>query len=233
VDPDRVRLNAQGYTMDSVGDFTFLVEEVEPDSRGITSFTFNECTAVWDEVVLLLESPAQRVIVGTQTEPRVDAYYAYDHEPFEGTYRLNREFSSALGSATYRVASIRDDLYGLSGFTCSEGTYYFDTVKVERTENQLIPGMVQVTLTVRYETDNSPVDSAQVVVNGLPCSYQGNGVYTASLTNLLPMTDIESVVSVNDAVVEQAKAQTYMVGNMAVMALALLAVIFGVNGLRH
>jgi hypothetical protein len=93
--------------------------------------------------------------------------------------------------------------------------------------------MVQVTLTVRYETDNSPVDSAQVVVNGLPCSYQGNGVYTASLTNLLPMTDIESVVSVNDAVVEQAKAQTYMVGNMAVMALALLAVIFGVNGLRH
>jgi negative regulator of sigma E activity len=47
------------------------------------------------------------------------------------------------------------------------------------------------------------------------------------------MTDIESVVSVNDAVVEQAKAQTYMVGNMAVMALALLAVIFGVNGLRH
>jgi hypothetical protein len=233
VDPDRVRLNAQGYTMDSVGDFTFLVEEVEPDSRGITSFTFNECTAVWDEVVLLLESPAQRVIVGTQTEPRVDAYYAYDHEPFEGTYRLNREFSSALGSATYRVASIRDDLYGLSGFTCSEGTYYFDTVKVERAENQLIPGMVQVTLTVRYETDNSPVDSAQVVVNGLPCSYQGNGVYTASLTNLLPMTDIESVVSVNDAVVEQAKAQTYMVGNMAVMALALLAVIFGVNGLRH
>ena len=233
VDPSRVRLNARSKTMDTVGDFTFLVEEVEPDERGITSFAFNECTAVWDQVVLEMESPPERVIVGTQTEPQVDAYYAYDRQPFEGTYRLDREFSSSLGSATYRVASIRDTLHGLSGFTCSEGTYYFDTVKVERAENLLIPGMAQVTLTVRYETDNSPVDGAQVVVNGLPCSYQGNGVYTASLTNLLPMTDIESVVQVNDAVVEQAKVRTYMVGNIAVMALALMAIVFGVNGLRH
>ena len=233
VDPARVKLNALSHTKDAVGDFTFLVEWVEPDERGITNFTFNACRAVWDQVVLDVESPGERVIVGTQTEPEVNAYYAYDHEPFSGTYRLDKEFSSSLGSATYRVTSITDSLHGLSGFTGSEGTYYFDSVKVEHAENQMIPGMVQVTLTVRYETDNSPVDGAQVLVNGSPCAYQGNGVYTASLTNLLPMTDLESTVQVNDTVVEQVKATKPMLGNITVIALALMAIVLGVNGLRR
>lgn len=233
LDPSMVRLNARSHSMDAVGDFTFEVTGVEPGQHGITSVSYNKCKVIWDQVALDVDSPSERVILGTKSSPEVNAYYSYDHEPFTGSYRLDKEFSSELGSETYRVIEVTDNLYGLKGFTCSEGTYYFDSVEVEHTENQLIPGMVQVTLTVRYETDNSPVDGAQVVVNGLPCSYQGNGVYTASLTNLLPTTDIESVVQVNDAVVEQAKATTYMVGNIAVMALALIAIVFGVNGLRH
>jgi hypothetical protein len=233
LDPSMVRLNAHSHSMDSVGDFTFEVTSVEPGGYGITSVSYNKCKVIWDQVALEVESPSERVILGTKNSPEVNAHYAYDHEPFTGSYRLNKEFSSDLGSETYRVIEVTDNLYGLRGFTCSEGTYYFDSVEVEHTENQFIPGMVQITLTLRYRTDGSPVNGADVVVNGESCTYQGNGVYSASLTNLLPMTSLESLVRVDDQVVEQIEATTPMVGNIAVISMAFLIVILVLSKLRR
>jgi hypothetical protein len=233
LDPSMVRLNARSYSMDAVGDFIFEVTGVEPGEHGITSVSYNKCNVIWDQVALEVESPLERVILGTKSSPEVNAYYSYDHESFTGSYRMDKEFSSDLGSETYRVIEVTDNLYGLRGFTCSEGTYYFDSVEVEHTENQLIPGMVQVTLTLRYRTDGSPVNGADVVVNGEPCTYQGNGVYSASLTNLLPMTSLESLVRVDDNVVEQIKATTPMVGNIVVIVAALLVVVLVLFKLRR
>jgi len=233
LNPSMVRLNARSHSMDAVGDFTFEVTGVEPGQHGITSVSYNRCKVIWDQVALEVESPLERVILGTKSSPEVNAYYSYDHEPFTGSYKLDKEFSSDLGSETYRVIEITDNLYGLKGFTCSEGTYYFDSVEVEHNENQLIPGIVQVTLTLRYRTDGSPVNGAEVVVNGEPCTYKGNGVYSASLTSLLPMTSLESLVLVDDNVVEQIEATTLMVGNIVVIAAVLLVVVLVLFRLRR
>jgi len=233
MDPSMVRLNARSHGMDTVGDFNFEVTSVEPGGYGITSVSYNACKVIWDQVAIEVESPTERVILGTKSSPEVNAYYAYDHEPFTGSYRLDKEFSSDLGSETYRVIEVTDNLYGLRGFTCSEGTYYFDSVEVEHAENQFIPGMVQITLTLRYRTDGSPVNGADVVVNGESCTYKGNGVYSASLTSLLPMTSLESLVRVDDHVVEQIEATTPMVGNIAVIAMVLLVVILVLFRLRR
>jgi hypothetical protein len=195
--------------------------------------SYNKCKVIWDQVALEVGSPSERVILGTKSGPEVNAYYSYDHKPFTGSYKLDKEFSSDLGSETYKVVEVTDNLYGLKGFTCSEGTYYFDSVEVEHSENQFIPGMVQITLTLRYRTDGSPVSGADVVVNGESCTYQGNGVYSASLTSLLPMTSVESLVRVDDHVVEQIEATTPMVGNIVVIAIALLIAILVLSKLRR
>jgi hypothetical protein len=233
LDPSMVRLNARSHSMDTVGNYTFEVTGVEPGEYGVTSVSYNKCKVIWDQVALEVESPSERVILGTKSGPEVNAYYSYDHEPFTGSYRLDKEFSSDLGSETYKVVEVTDNLYGLKGFTCSEGTYYFDSVEVEHSENQFIPGMVQVTLTLRYMTDGSPVSGADIVVNGESCTYQGNGVYSASLTSLLPMTSLESLVRVDNHVVEQIEATTPMVGNIAAIAIALLIVILVLSRIRR
>jgi hypothetical protein len=167
------------------------------------------------------------------TEPDVEANYVYDQKPFLGTYRLDKEFSAAPGSETYRVTGITDTLHGLRGFTCQEGTYYFDTVNVDHRENQLIPGMIQVTLNLRYSTDNAPVEDAGVVVNGAPCAYQGGGVYTASLTSLQPIASLQSLIQVDGKVVEQVTVNAPMVGNIAVMTAVLALAALVINRLRR
>ncbi|MFH2112715.1 MAG: hypothetical protein ABIJ47_15820 [Candidatus Bathyarchaeota archaeon] len=233
LDPGAVKLNAYTMTGDTVGDYAFEVVEVGPNPHNITSVSFNECKVVWDQVAVKVKSPTERVVLGTMTGPDVEAYYVYDQKPFQGTYRLDKEFSAAPGSETYRVTGITDPLYGLRGFTCQEGTYYFDTVKVEHRENQLIPGMIQVTLSLRYGTDNAPVEDAGVAVNGAPCTYQGGGVYTASLTSLQPMTSLQSLIQVDGKVVEQLTVTAPMVGNIAVMVAVLALVVLAVNRLRR
>ncbi|HUV34347.1 MAG TPA: hypothetical protein VMW22_05420 [Candidatus Desulfaltia sp.] len=233
LDPGAVKLNAYTMTMDTVGDYTFEVVEVGPNPHNITSVSFNECKVVWDQVAVKVKSPTERVVMGTMSEPDVEAHYVYDQKPFQGTYRLDKEFSAAPGSEAYRVTGITDTLYGLKGFTCQEGTYYFDTVEVEHRENQLIPGMIQVTLSLRYGTDNAPIDDAGVIVNGEPCAYQGGGVYTASLTSLQPMTSLQSLIQVDGKVVEQLTVTAPMVGNIAVMVAILALVVLAVNRLRR
>jgi hypothetical protein len=142
-------------------------------------------------------------------------------------------FPAAPGFETYRVTDITDTLYGLKGFTCEEGTYYFDTVNVEHRENQLMPGMIQVTLSLRYGTDNAPVEDAGVVVNGSPCSYQGGGVYTASLTSFQPTTSLNSLIQVDGKVVDQLTVTTPMFGNIAVMVAVLAVIVLAVSRLRR
>lgn len=233
LDPGAVQLNAYTMTRDTVGDYAFEVVEVGPNPHNITSVSFNECKVVWDQVAVNVKSPPERVVMGTMSEPDVEAHYVYDQKPFQGTYRLDKEFSAVPGSEAYWVTVITDTLYGLRGFTCQEGTYYFDTVEVEHRENQLIPGMIQVTLSLRYGTDNAPVEDAGVVVNGEPCAYQGGGVYTASLTSLQPMISLQSLIQVDGKVVEQLTVTAPMVGNIAVMVAVLALIVLAVNRLRR
>ena len=94
-------------------------------------------------------------------------------------------------------------------------------------------GMIQVTLSLRYGTDNAPVEDAGVVVNGAPCTYQGGGVYTTSLTSLQPMTSLQSLIQVDGKVVEQLTVTAPMVGNIAVMVAVLALVVLAVNRLRR
>lgn len=233
LDLDAVKLNTYTMSRDTVGDYAFKVVEVGPNPHNITSVSFNECKVVWDEVAVKVISPLDRVVLGTMTRPDVEAHYVYDQKPFQGTCMFDKEFSAAPGSETYRVTGITDTLYGLRGFTCQEGTYYFDTVEVEHRENQLIPGMIQVTLSLRYGTDNAPIEDAGVVVNGAPCAYQGGGVYTASLTSLQPTTSLQSLIQVDGKVVEQVSVTAPMLGNIAVMVAVLALVVLVVNRLRR
>jgi hypothetical protein len=112
----------------------------------------------------------------------------------------------------------------LKSFTCQEGTYYFDNVKVEHSENQLILGAIQMTLNIRYVTDNAPVEDAGVMINGSPCEYEGGGVYTINLPSLLPMTSLESLIQVDGKVIEQINVTTPMFGNIIVMVLTVLVI---------
>jgi hypothetical protein len=84
-----------------------------------TWFTSNVTVVLtWDKVIINSITPARpRFTVGDTASFNITAVYAYDNTSFNGTFTFNDTLvKSVVGLYTYSVASITDNLYGLTRF---------------------------------------------------------------------------------------------------------------------
>jgi len=110
------------YALDtslSILAYTYDVASVKDGTYGVTTFEANTVTAIWDQVVVNSITPTkQRFTVGETAGLSVSAVYAYDNAPFQGSFTFNDTLTkTSVGLYTYAVASIMDNLYGLTKFT--------------------------------------------------------------------------------------------------------------------
>lgn len=223
-----VELNAESIRREDVGSFTFTVAEAHGSLYDISAVEANDLTVVWDRVEFTPMSPITRILDSSTKEPTMIGVYAYDGSPFEGSYEL--EYEDHSGFKTYKVEAMEDDLHGLSCFTTEEGSILYDTVSVRESVTQLMPGTLQVTYTLSYDSDNAPVSDAVVAVNGETCAYQGGGVYTTTLSSFLPMTTTNTLVVVGDQPVTQSTNSQLLVVNSAIVV--VLTAVAGLVALR-
>ncbi|MBN2334355.1 hypothetical protein JXL21_02265 [Candidatus Bathyarchaeota archaeon] len=217
-----VSLNRESYMRDDVGDFTFKVKDAHGGKYNISVVEGGELTVVWDKVEFEADTPIIRVIDGSNPEPKMTGVYAYDGTPFTGTYQL--AYRDQQGFKTYSVASMTDQEYDLKGFTSGEGSCFLDTVTVKERLVHMIPGSLKIVYLLNYQSDNAPVLGAVVDVNGQTCVNQGNGVYEASLSSVLPMVTTNARVTVGNELVNQVSSSQLLVGNSATMALAAVMI---------
>jgi hypothetical protein len=211
-----------------VGNFTFKVAEAHGSLYDIGAVNVDELTVVWDRVDFTLESPITRILRSYMKEPKMIGVYAYDGSPFQGSYEL--EYIERSGFKNYRVESMEEDLYGLSCFTTEEGSILYDTVSVSESVKQLMPGTIEVSCTLTYDSDNAPVSDAVVAVNGETCAYRGGGVYTTTLKSFMPMMTTNTLVVVGDQPVTESTSSKLLVVNSAIVA--VLTAVVGLIALK-
>jgi PA14 domain. len=92
-------------------------------------------TRVWDAVYFAeIRTAHPRYTVGDTAVLNVTAYYAYDGQPFQGSFTLNDTLTkTAVGLYWYRVTGISDTLYGLTKFAGSTSfTVIFDKLVIDQ-----------------------------------------------------------------------------------------------------
>ena len=228
IDETDVHLNGVSKRLTTVGDFTFRVESVD-SKYGISSISTDDVEVIWDSIQFEIETPKERVILGSIEEPTVTAYYVYDGKPFRGPYELNRAFGTEIGPAEYYVANIIDDVYGITAFTSNRVEYYFDQLEVQSSISHLFPGSYQTTFGVTYVSDGSPVTNADIIVNGVRCSYVGNGVYRAEIRSVFPYVQSQASVIVDGYTVANVVFTSVLIGNVVVSVVFLGAGSLGLN----
>lgn len=226
---ESVQLNAYEYTNDKDGDFKFQVMAASGEKYGITAYTTDELKVIWDQIEFYVQSPRDRVILGSDTDPMVNAIYAYDNKPFKGTYQLNQPFNVQSGSYRYWVSSFEDEGYGLTKYTTTEGDYYFDSVSVTKKVEPLMPGTVSLTCTLFYDSDGAPVQNALIETNGKPHIYKGNGVYKLTLRSIFPYINLPTSVNVGGMYTTYLTSNSLLIGNTVILAVVLGAASFGLN----
>ncbi len=114
-----------------VGRFGFRVVEVQDNLYGITVYTANEFSVIYDKVIILLSADRERFDVGTQASISITAFYLYDGGDYDGYILLNDSLvKDEVGRYGYSVAAIGNDTYGITVFESNEISIIFDRVVV-------------------------------------------------------------------------------------------------------
>jgi len=147
-------------TKSTVGKFGFAVASITDNLYGLTAFTTNEVSCIWDRVDIKLSVPDSRVDVGRSANIQISAVYAFDGAAFTGTVNLNdTEVKNVVGKYGYRAISISDSLYGLTAFTSNSIYVIFDkvTFTLSVADNRISIGdSARISVTAVYAYDNSP-----------------------------------------------------------------------------
>ncbi len=229
-----VLLNSTVTQLDDVGAVRYAVVDVVGEERlyGIDCFRSNVLTVVWDRVDIDIAFP-HRFEVGTEAKPTMTARYSYDGEPFEGEVRLSDALiKNSPGRYTYEVASIDDGRHGITCFESNEASCTFDRMVVERSIRAITPGRVEAVFRAYYESDDTPVMNAGVVVNGVEAEYIGAGNYVVSLPSLLPMMEVRAKVSSPGFTSQAFSEGVNCIGNMGLYASIVAAIAASVFFLR-
>jgi len=148
-----------------------------------------------DRVIVSLEPNLPRVDAGSTAQITISAHYELDGEPLSGEVHLNDTLTkSSTGSYAYTAESVSDELYGLTGFSSNTVTVIFDRIISGQTAETLRPGTITVNVALTYESDESPVDDAEVTVNGLTATEESQGNYQAAVTTWSPLYQLDITV---------------------------------------
>jgi hypothetical protein len=155
----------------------------------------------------------QRFTVGEQASLAVDAFYAYDGTPFQGSVAFNDTLTkSQVGRYGYRVTSVSDSKYGLTKFygntTVSAifdklviDAWFANAVNKQGTEVGVGNGTrvdyrtsVRLYARLRHAYDGLEVTSGSVSLGGVSATYSG-GYWVATLSTTAVGAKTYSVVS--------------------------------------
>jgi len=118
-------------TKNTVGLWFFTVSSISESQYGLSVFTSNVISCIWDKVQFTLSVDDTRINVGETASISVSGVYAYDNSAFSGTYSLNDTLSKdTVGKYYYTISSITDDNYGLTVFESNVVYVIFDRIIV-------------------------------------------------------------------------------------------------------
>ncbi|NVM22571.1 MAG: hypothetical protein HWN68_12430 [Desulfobacterales bacterium] len=213
----KVRLNSTKFERDTVGVINYEVLDIEDYTHSLTNYTSNILTVIWDRVNVNLAFPHNRIQVGTEANPNVNATYEYDGTIFDGIVQLNDTLAKkGLGKYTYTVTSIHDPKYGITNFVSNKAVCTFDRISLEKRLDSKMPGKVQILFNLVYESDNSPIENAFLQVNDKSVYYLGDGNYVIIIFNWFPWFQIEAQVTCPGFATEMFTEVYYCVGNIGV-----------------
>ncbi|MFW9887592.1 MAG: hypothetical protein ACFFER_05380 [Candidatus Thorarchaeota archaeon] len=186
-------LNDTTYVHNSVGRWTYTVAMAAGDTYGISSISTNDANyVIWDQLRILSYAVSDaRCDVGTVQSVYATLEYEYDHAVFTGTqgtvymngtpmiwdgsflrwYQDNVRIS--VGSYSFRVSAITDDLYNLSVAVdeTPQPMIVWDKMQVWiQSDGTVVNWLTQVNFTViaerQYDGSRVPILSAAIDRNG-------------------------------------------------------------------
>jgi hypothetical protein len=199
----------------SVGAWLYFVNSTSQSAFSITAFDLNSqsVSIIWDRIAVQTTTvDDNRVDVGSGVEIRVTLMLEYDKTylgPADSVVLAGStmtwdagnsrfEFLATqlnVGEWTYFVNSTQQNGYGITAVNLN-GTsvnIIWDRIKVQSYSaidtHVDIGDVVDIDVALRYEFDNTPVNSGTVSVNGMSAVSQGAGVWRIS--------DSESLVGMN------------------------------------
>jgi hypothetical protein len=199
-----ILLEPEPKALGHVGAVRYSVSKIHDFKYGLTSFRSNEVEVIYDKVIVDLSAESYRVQAGKTATLNVVAVYDYDKTPFKGIIYMDGYEISLRGelatkveippedrlvSKSLRVLGIRDLEYGITEFTSQPIEIQFDKLKYNwKLEPTLFGALVNVE--IWYESDNSPVKDATVLVNGQQISLVAHNRYSAQI----PMLGLEETI---------------------------------------
>lgn len=220
----------------TVGEMTYEATRMNDPQYGITRFSSDPILIVWDQVSVSISFPYERTKISTEVEPVISGVYQYDNTPFQGTVRLDEGLIQyEPGKYTFAVSSIDDPIHGLTEFQSNEASFRWDRIVVEERIDSNLPGFSAVSLDFKYESDDAPVENAQVYINGKLGVETEPGRYTSRIFNLSPILRVNARLESPGFNEEYAFGPIYVVGNIAAYLIAFAIIVVALvrlTGLR-
>jgi len=142
----------QPSSVNEVGNFTYSVKSIVDPLYGVTAFTSNNVTCIWDRVKIVEGGVSRETVkLGEPVTIWFNAEYEYDSELFNGSKgvlyvngepmewsltnsRWEKEYSwEEPGTITVKVTGIRDDKYGLTVYNDAVGPLSITITKIPTT----------------------------------------------------------------------------------------------------
>lgn len=213
---------------EGVGKRGYRVLEIRDEKHGLSAFTTNEVSIIFDEVEVFLSTADGRLEVGRNATLSWEGRYAYDNEPFAGDVVLSEETTKPKkGRYSYTIKEISDPRYGLARFKANSLDIIFDRIVLEREIVTTTPGIITMRIRLQYEFDGQPVEDAVVTVDEAEASYLGGGTYRAVLPTLSPMLTLSIGVEKVGFSHREVEVSVLAHGNMA-LELVMISVVVAV-----
>jgi 5-hydroxyisourate hydrolase-like protein (transthyretin family) len=179
----------------------YTVAQISDQLYGLTSYSSNSISVIWDEVNITIHVKKQRIKVGESANITIEAKYSYDNQKFSGQIILNdTTFSlSFVGRKSFTTASIVDNDYGLTRFSSNTIYVIWDNIQTEYSISNTSPGFVEILVKLFWEYDGTPVTNADMTGGSAKATYKGNGTYLLKMSNWNPILSFELIISTDDS----------------------------------
>jgi hypothetical protein len=241
-----VYVNGTGYVTNSTGWVVLSVSSsvvgrsfwvvTGVNASGVVDFSQDVASPsiVWDRVVLTVSVRDSRVCVGSSVEFDVGGRYEFDSGVWNGSVMFNDTLTkSEVGVVSYAVVSVSDPLFNLTAFSGNAVSVVFDELVLDVRSEVVLPGRVEVSVTLKYVSDGSSVADADVTVGDVRAENVGGGRYVVSLSEWRPYGSYRVVVE-RGTFLEDSVVSFVVVGNaVAFSLLAAVGVVSAVFVVRY
>jgi parallel beta-helix repeat protein len=174
-------------TKEEVGEYTFTARSIEDTKYGLTSFTSEEATIIFDRININLTTETERIGTGKSAEISASGYHEYDDSPFEGTVYFNDSLvKTDPGKYLYEVEGVEDTVYGLREAVSNSVYVIFDRVDIvlSLSDDRVDVGsLVNVDWEGSYAYDGEPFNGS-ISLNDENMIYDSVGVKRFRVTGI-------------------------------------------------